>query len=811
MNNIQLDVEKLRRQVELEEEAVDLGVAYYQKLKERSELSELPPGMRLLMNAMHPMIDALAEFKRSNLSTGRLASTRKFLQQLPNEEIAYMTAQRCINALSSIEPLQRIAINIANNLHDHIEYKRFKEAEPRYLYKVEQNLKTSNAEHRRVVILRAKRKLGIEDINWTDTDKVHVGLKCIDLFITSTGLVEKAGGQYQQAFILQPSPRVVEWLEKQHAKCELLNPVYLPMIMSPKKWSSCYDGGFLCNEITVRQKLVKTRNNAVLAELNNSDMSEVYSAVNAAQETPWRINKRVYEVMKQIWESNDNLGDLPAREDKPLPVRPWNTDEEFAQLKVNNPEAVKKWKIEATKIYTHRIKSRSSRYAMLQKLWVAEKFLNEEEIFFCWTLDWRGRMYPVQSFVNPQADDSGKALIEFAKGMPLGDGGSYWLCVHLANCFGFDKASFDDRVQWVVDNHKAIMDSVDNPLDGERFWCEADDPFQFLAAAFEYAGWYKEGDSFVSHIPVGMDGSCNGLQNFSAMLKDEIGGAQVNLIPSEKPADVYTAVAQRVSANVEKDAESGNEMAKLWVGKIDRKIAKRNVMTYVYGAKKYGFKYQLMAELEKRNTTGVKYLNTDNDDFAPATYLAGKMYEGIGEVVVAAKNAMDWLQEVARITAKSERPLLWVTPVGFRPFQNYLKTRSKQIETFWGGIRLQVRLELDTDKLNKVKQANGISPNFVHSLDAAHLMRTINMCLDEGITDFSMIHDSYGTHAANIDNLARILREAFIIQYSEDVLENFKKEVEEQLSDELRKEIPPLPRKGNLDLQAVRDSKYFFA
>lgn len=45
--------------------------------------------------------------------------------------------------------------------------------------------------------------------------------------------------------------------------------------------------------------------------------------------------------------------------------------------------------------------------------------------------------------------------------------------------------------------------------------------------------------SYLSHLPVHMDGSCNGLQHYAALGRDEIGGKAVNLMPSDKPQDVY--------------------------------------------------------------------------------------------------------------------------------------------------------------------------------------------------------------------------------------------------------------------------------
>lgn len=809
---------RIEKQLALEEEAIQLGIDAYRKAVREDDLADTDVGIRLMKRCMIPFMAALKEFKADTNKAGRLKNVKKFFYQFKDEEIAYITTKAVLNSMSGAEPVQRVAINVAGMLKDHLEYTNFKEQHPDYLAVVERNLKTDHVGHKRAVIMRAKRMLGVEDTCWTETDKLHIGIKCIELFIESTGIVEKAQvgytgmkkGEKSNTFRLMAVPEVMQWIEDSHAKCELLYPHYLPMVMPPKRWESVFGGGFYTNEYTNKFKLIKTRDTQYLYDLSDIDMPEVYDAINRVQETPWRINKKVYEVMKVVWQSGSSLGDIPVQDDEPLPAKPWDSDEEFEMLKKENIQIIKDWKASATKAYEKRIVLRSKRLAMAQKLFIADKFVDEPEIYFVWVMDWRGRMYPVQSYVNPQADDTGKALLEFARGVKLGERGLYWLKVHAANCYGYDKVSFDERVKWVDEHIEHIYDSADNPLDGLRFWCEADSPFQFLAVCFELRQAKDKGIETESFMPVSMDGSCNGLQNFSAMLRDEIGGAAVNLIPSDTPKDIYGIVAEVVSKEVEKDAAEGNELAQLWVGKIDRNIAKRNVMTFPYGAKKYGFKGQLMAELKERNTPEQNYLGVA-DDFAPANYLATKMYDGIGSVVIAAADAMKWLQEVAKITSRAAQAIMWTTPVGFNAKQLYIKQYSKKIETFWGGIRMQLRLNVDTDELDRMKMTNGISPNFVHSLDASHLMKTINRSYEMGIRAFSMVHDSYGTHAANIDKLARYLRETFVEQYSQDVLENFKKEVEQQLPEDLAKQIPVLPAKGSLDLEAVKDSQYFFA
>ena len=689
--------------------------------------------------------------------------------------------------------------------------------------------------------------LGIVDTIIAEEDKMLVGLQLIEMCVKHTGFVRKLStkrlskdGKKETTFSLAMTEKTLAWLVKENAKCELLSPFNMPMVKSPKPWTSATSGGYYTDCVTQRNKAVKTRNSKAIDSLAQTDMSQVFSALNTIQEVPWLINKRVLAVLDEVWNSGGCLGGLPSCEEKELPTKPWTNAVEFMDMKTNQPEVVKSWKKKALVTYEERLSEGGQRLNVLNKLSLAHKFADEVAIFFPHTLDWRGRVYPMPSWINPQGDDLGKGLLQFAEGKTLGAAGAYWLSVHGANTYGNDKISFDDRVQWVKDNEVAILDSAENPLDGDRFWADADSPYCFLAFCLEWAE-FKKNPSFISHLPIALDGTCNGLQHFCGMLLDSEGGKFVNLLPSAVPQDIYSKVAGVVSDLVQVDAastvaevvskmptprevkakegkavkkkdmaaaaETVIEMANLWLGKIDRGIAKRPTMTKPYGAKKHGYKFQLMAELKKR---GGSYLGVENP-FAPSVYLADRMNEGINQVVIAARDAMDFLRDVSKVVAKNQQPITWKTPVGFPAWQEYRESDSRQIDTFWGGVRIRLQLRKDAVAFNKNKMSNSISPNFVHSMDASMLMDTVNSCSNLGIKNFAMIHDSYGTHACDTDDLARELRESFVRMYTEDVLGNFLEEVKQQLPQELHSELPELPAKGTLDLAEVKNSRYFFA
>lgn len=806
-------IDLLQTQMELEEEALGLGIKRYrdrvQAAKEQGRESETMVGRTLLDRTLIKVTKAVEDWvEQSTQSRGnRNAIILKFIQQFDPDQVAFITSKSIINCISKKSRLQTLAFTISGLLEDEIEYRKFRTQDRnKWKYIQDKYQNTSSYRHKRYVTLRAKREwANIPDEKWTTRERLIVGTTLINIFIQATGLItiDSTSSKNRATVKVKPTEELMNWMSKQNARSEVMSPLYFPMVVPPRDWTTPYEGGYLFSS-RANTKFIKVRNPNYIEELSNMDLSSVYSVVNALQATPWRINKAVLDVMKEVWDSGGTLGKLPSRDDIPLPAKP----EDIA----TNDEARKVWKSEAHKVHAINARMTSKRFLINQKLWIAEKFVEFDKIYLPWSLDWRGRAYPIPNYVTPQADDTGKALLMFAEGKPLGETGAYWLAVHIANLFGYDKVSFDDRVAWVEENAELILDSALRPLEGERFWATADKPYCALAACFEWMGYTLQGNDYVSHLPIAMDGSCNGLQNFSAMLRDEVGGRAVNLIPQDKPNDIYMRVAEVVQLKIAQAVKEGNAFARAWDGRITRSLVKRPVMTLPYGSTQAGMREQLVDELDKAREEGKPILEIDESEEYPAvSYLAQLVYESIGEVVIAARTAMDWLQEVARIAAGAGLPIYWTTPMGLPIMQMYHTTTSKMVNAFISGNRYRLTLEEPTRQINKRKQGQGISPNVVHSLDAAHMQRTVLLCKQNGIDDFAMVHDSFGTHAANTEELYYLLRVAFIEQYSDNVLEKFRNEIINQLPPKIAEKIPELPPMGNLELERIIDSEYFFA
>ena len=80
---------------------------------------------------------------------------------------------------------------------------------------------------------------------------------------------------------------------------------------------------------------------------------------------------------------------------------------------------------------------------------------------------------------------------------------------------------------------------------------------------------------------------------------------------------------------------------------------------------------------------------------------------------------------------------------------------------------------------------------------------------DKGVTNFSLIHDSFGCVAPDVHKLSEAIREAFCEVYEQDVLTNWAMEMKQMLSDKNAKKFPHIPERGNLDLSLVKQSIFF--
>lgn len=753
--------------------------------------------------------DLIAYCKVKSSQPGPGGKYFKLIQRVSPELCIQIALQEMFDGVFAGKSLQDISVRTGMRIEDDIKFSAFRDKEPDYYKTVIKDFKsrgTTEYRHIHRVLTNKMHEFEVEWNDWASSERYKVGEYVIKVIMETTPLFEfrknPNRGKGTDPTTLLLTDYAEEWVGKFKDYAQFLRPLGAPCIIPPKDWEGMNHGGFYSPELQSKFPFVRTRHQK---HIQDGNFTEHMQAVNKLQSTAWSINPRTRHFLSWATEHNftAELG-LPATQPYTFPQSPYPNMDKDDMTEEQAAEFLN-WKRETARLHTAERKRYTEATAVWRLTKMADDYAEYNSFYFVYTCDFRGRIYPVTAGLSPQGADYSKGLLQFANGKRLGMYGWYWLRVHGANLLGYDKDTYDGRVRYIDGLREQICAAGNNPCSTEsvRFIASADKPMQFLAFCCEYAD-AESLDSpteFVSSIPVGLDGSCNGLQNFSAVLRDEVGGLATNVLPGDLPNDIYGEVANVAVRTLTRRAngDCGDSKKLLSIG-ITRKTTKRSVMTLPYGLTKHS-SGEYVGEWLREHI----HLFIGFTDFNSArNVLNDAVWDAIGEVVTSAREGMAWLQDVAGVAGREDMPLIWTSPTGFKVYQEDNRSKTKVVRSALAEIS-QVKLREWTDKIDVSSLKNGSAPNYIHSLDAAHLVKTTLEA--NGDLSWQMIHDDFGTHACDIPELHRAIRVSFYKMYANiDRLDIFRREIAQYLDGEL----PALPTLGDMDVSRVLESEYFF-
>ena len=524
-------------------------------------------------------------------------------------------------------------------------------------------------------------------------------------------------------------------------------------------------------------------------------------AINSLQQVKWRINRRVFNALL------DNEELFISRE-----------KESNREKEIRRRSKVGEWNFITAK---------------------GKRLRDYDKFYQYLDADYRGRLYYNEPFLNFQGSDLARGMLRFAEEKEMTEEGLQWLAIHTASSYNMsykideipewcegdyihylkqekldsisvDKMTLSDRIQWCNE----YMDTILEAGRGHNFFMNAEKPVTFLACCIEWNDYsnalYNE-EPFYTSLPVPIDGSNNGWQHLGAMSKDEKTGKLVGLIPSEIQDDFYVQTAKKL-IELTADGHLSSILSSMPMKHIRKGISKRGSMTRAYsaGAGKIGENMWFDCRTEDYDQL---YGITSKD----CMHLAKTLVKAINKVCPGPLKTMDYLQELAAfeigkykniegefklIYGKGADYLTWSTPSGFEvEYTKWLHIEAKHRARITGK-QIKHVAKLASDRPDIRGFMCGISPNYVHSMDAAHMA----IVIDRWDQDFCAVHDSFATHAPDVENLIGLTKEVFIEIYDKDnYFDTIRKEITNN-EDEVEQ-----PNIGSLNIQEIRDSDYFFA
>jgi DNA-dependent RNA polymerase len=421
-----------------------------------------------------------------------------------------------------------------------------------------------------------------------------------------------------------------------------------------------------------------------------------------------------------------------------------------------NERALEVVKDARARLLLKKVKDDGAETLLEQNIAMADRFVGKP-LYVPLRVDFRGRLIAAPN-LNFTAPDHIRGLFKFDKTAPLTESGLYWLKIACATSFNEEKEvarqTFAKRLAWADSNLERICRAGRNPLDHLTWLEEAADPIQCVAIFAELANAIESGLGYACTIPIGFDASCSGLQHFALLARDSQTARLTNLTPSDEgPWDIYDYIRRHVQKALTNYPKEG-ELARWWLdSRLDRKIIKQLVMTYGYSAKEWGQKSGVYNALRRRG---------ENIPDGAVAFLVKLVRKAIETHIPAAKKVMDNLQALV----SEDAPVCWVSPSGLPVANSYQKPRTSRVRLYLLGHSPRSKISIGWQPEQRFSKAeSAIAPNYIHSLDAAHLVRVANACARHRIPVVT-IHDSYSTLPPYADRLREILLEELRDMYA---------------------------------------------
>lgn len=774
---------QIDEQISLEREQIRQGLKELRtntyKLEEKSYASASIYGV-LSIDQLLPFVVARIQETNGRIRQRHVGHAFKeiihYLADIEPESAAAISLKVTFDKVFSVKPGQSTITNVAAAIGQAVEnecmMRHYERNVPGLLNVLKENyFHRSIGTTQKVTVIKTLMKRYDVDLwkGWNQTNKVRLGGWLLDAICEVSNYFMKTTRRQGRKTILEltPTPEFLSVKDKIMAQAELFSPLAWPMLIEPNDWTSDgKHGGYILNEVMRGYDMVR-RGKPYLIQ-----GEQPVEFLNRIQKVAFTLNPFIVGVAKTLQERQIQVGKFIPIVEIPLPPKPPDI--------ADNAEARKDYRRRAAEVCNVNAQAfkRSCRTRMTMN--AVERFKDVDKFFIPWSLDYRGRAYPIPAFLTPQDTDFGKSLLKFHNQAFMTPEAEQWLSFQCATTHGLSKASMPERMTWTLENQDLIKRIAEDPIGNLSEWEGADEPWTFLAACDEYYHCVIKCDRNYTNLPVAVDATCSGLQILAGLSRDLSCARLVNVLPSDRPQDAYEVIANEAKPHVPVHLQPY----------MDRKTTKRTVMTVPYNAKPFSNRGYIREALKEKG------IEVEKEDL---TAVVKAVRDAMNVIVPGPMRVMKWIEtEVAAAIDRGAAELSWVTPSGFVVTQKLMKKDVKTVELQLLG-RCQISVaDGDTDKVDKKHHKNATAPNLIHSLDASLL----HLSATRFNAPIALIHDSVLCRAADMSVLSAVVRQTYMHLFAEhDYLTDWASQIGAETK-------PPII--DTLKPESVIESTYFF-
>lgn len=247
----------LKEQKLLELKMVDDGISRFNqtlnKMMDKGLESATKHGRAVITSMLQPVAEGIDELKTKQ-SNNRLIA-KKRLQDMESDVVAYLSMISLVDNLTRKCTLLKLAQNIGMRVEDQRRLQAWVEVEGDLAKNVisKANEKTrSGRVQKRHGLNHKMNKDGYKELEWSNEDRIHTGLRIVDIIIQKTGVVELKkflSSRNKTSTYVVATPATLAWIKKFNEHAELASPRFTPTIIRPKDWTRIWGGGFYAGVI----------------------------------------------------------------------------------------------------------------------------------------------------------------------------------------------------------------------------------------------------------------------------------------------------------------------------------------------------------------------------------------------------------------------------------------------------------------------------------------------------------------------------------------------------------------------------------
>lgn len=239
----------LENQLQLEADMMTGGIHRFRKALDAAIQSnregQTKHGRIILSQIVEAVTDGVRDIQTNPKSNRDI--TYRLIKDMDAAQVAYIACVSLVDSLSKKTVLLHVARTIGANVEIQDRLDRWINSEGSVAENTIKVAMKKGQTARRFGLTHKMNKDGYQSTEWQKTERIHVGLRMVDVIIRTTGIIgltKEVVSTTKTVNHVKATKGTEEWVKAFNEIAESAKPMYAPCIITPKEWTDVTGGGY---------------------------------------------------------------------------------------------------------------------------------------------------------------------------------------------------------------------------------------------------------------------------------------------------------------------------------------------------------------------------------------------------------------------------------------------------------------------------------------------------------------------------------------------------------------------------------------